>query len=1647
VSWLDDLDSLPNPKAANWLDDLDRLPDPGTSNLTEEERRSIVGSMEPRGLDYPIEFGKSVGRGAGTAAGLVTAGFGSVGRDLLSAVGADSDLTELVNLWGVPSFKDIQQAGRSVQKGTAKAIPVTPGMEDSWTRAVGEGAGFSFAAVGPALAAGPAGLAMLGGLASYESTLQQAEELGATPEDARKYARASGLVGAVTEPLGGLATALKIFKRADKLTGGFVGKQILKAATAEALQESVQEIPDETARQAYRKDRTFWDGLVAIAHAGAVGGIVGGLLGGIAIAVKRLALGKDADGLEVQQATATDENILAPLPPGTPVRLTPSANPGDTLLAIHEAYLAAGQTDGTPSKKQFREAGVPEEIANGTRTERAAYIETLKQEKANAEVKTEAEAPAKTQAEAVLGKQPWEMTDAEWKGYAGGWKLHLSTKNPEAVSEELKKLGLRHKVGRGSGQTGKDLTVYVGSKDAADAAANAIVGKTGALLDPPHGDALIDDILFNPKVAGRFNIHDTPLTGEFHQYGAKGIPFLQEDMDPFNKRPSDESFARADKRLRERYGVFYTGTPSSPEAVLKPPGIPPDAAVEAAPPSDVVPLARAVSIDPQAGTSLKHAVVDAEERARGREPAKRGAVITNEFALDEAERRLQADPNEGYRLLESWQADPRPLSKIDQTVILQHKAPIKAAHNKVLRDRIDAERRGDTEALARLVSEDALLSDRLTAIAEITAPLGTSLGQALQARTMVVEETDLSSLLLRKEADLGRELTKPERENVAKISDDLEKTKTDYEASVAKQEEQVVRGALQAKVNEAAAEAPMKVKKGTKRYAKARKEADDALDAFILDLPGPKLFSNPIEPIASFARLVKAYIKLGYVNFAEFVAEVRAKGKERITPEVEQGLRAAWDSERVLAKPKLKKAPTNVDGVRVYARRLLRHYVEDGMRDLDKVTDAVHADLKAVLPGISRTEALHALSGYGDYKPPSLEEVDVAVADLRGQGQLTSQELALKAKQAPERSGKGRHPPTDKQRRIQLRVNELKRRGGYVTTDQKAQQKTWLASQKTRLRNEISDLNYEIGERKRIVRKKGLAVEDDPELKELQKERAAVKARHNKIFGKKQRGKRVLTDEEKVELAEKAAERSIAEVQRQIQGGAPRKAGPKASSTKLAFLRAKRDELKAELAAVRALKNPKMSADERNTHLLNQGIFRRIAKMMGKIASGQVAKEVRTPIKGNAQTDTLRSKYADLRNELARMQERDRRSNLVVKIADFAAELFLRLPRALRTTLDFGVIRRQAGPLFLAEPHKIPRRIKHLVAATVSKKALRRFVDQRTKDKDYALAKRAGLPFTETEGPHSRMEETMASSWANEIPGIKQSNAGQTELLNELRMDHFKWAIRYMGKRGGEVTLDEARRMASLIGDFTGRATGKRLVMAAYVFNEVFFSLRFQVSRFKTLLRPLLAGGVGKGMTPRVRKAMAVLYAKALIGQGVYYTIIAGGLYAAFGLPGKDKYWEIVLDPRSKKVGSFRIGNTWVDVSSGLKRAGSFITQMVSGRRINRRGNVVSVEGDKVRSIVDPTRLDLFQQYVRSSLSPSAAVFPDWWEREDVQGRKVTPGTVLQGLTVPISLESILDALHDQGVNKEDALILLGLLGEGVDTHPKGGRQWESRRP
>lgn len=133
-----------------------------------------------------------------------------------------------------------------------------------------------------------------------------------------------------------------------------------------------------------------------------------------------------------------------------------------------------------------------------------------------------------------------------------GYKFHLNVApdSVHAVAEELKDLDVVHKYLRGGEvEDGKVFTVYSGSKKQTERIVRQVYERISRFLKiPVEGTG---EVPFAPNIVGRFRGN----TDEFRQYGDLGVSFLKHDE---GDNPQ-ESYDRADKRLREIYGDYYGG--------------------------------------------------------------------------------------------------------------------------------------------------------------------------------------------------------------------------------------------------------------------------------------------------------------------------------------------------------------------------------------------------------------------------------------------------------------------------------------------------------------------------------------------------------------------------------------------------------------------------------------------------------------------------------------------------------------------------------------------------------------------------------------------------------------------------------------------------------------------------------------------------------------------------------------------------------------------------------------------------------------------------------------------------------------------------------------------------------------------------------
>lgn len=334
-----------------------------------------------------------------------------------------------------------------------------------------------------------------------------------------------------------------------------------------------------------------------------------------------------------------------------------------------------------------------------------------------------------------------------------------------------------------------------------------------------------------------------------------------------------------------------------------------------------------------------------------------------------------------------------------------------------------------------------------------------------------------------------------------------------------------------------------------------------------------------------------------------------------------------------LAKPEI----TTTEGKLKIPHSVIRDFVERGIDNIDDLTKAVHEVVKETNPDVTEREVRDAITGYGKTVNPNMEQVEQDIRKMKRIGRITSALEDIANKKRPLRSGLQRDKLDAEERKLNKELKEAMKDLPVDAETEAQQLKTSLDAVKQRLQNQIEDLNREIetGEKTPVSERK---VEYDSEAKALAEERDRVKAIHDEIFGKPE-----LTDEQRINIATKALEKSISNLEEKLKTGdiLPKKAESKTPETpELKALRDKREKLQEEIQnlrdATKVKKTPQEIATENAIEANRKSIEEKERRIRENDLSPTPKKEVAD--KNNAELKALRAKNEALDKQLQKLR-------------------------------------------------------------------------------------------------------------------------------------------------------------------------------------------------------------------------------------------------------------------------------------------------------------------------------------------------------------------------------------------------------------------------
>ena len=256
------------------------------------------------------------------------------------------------------------------------------------------------------------------------------------------------------------------------------------------------------------------------------------------------------------------------------------------------------------------------------------------------------------------------------------------------------------------------------------------------------------------------------------------------------------------------------------------------------------------------------------------------------------------------------------------------------------------------------------------------------------------------------------------------------------------------------------------------------------------------------------------------------------------------------------------------DGMIKIPKQLIRDLVEEG--EIDNIDDLVAAVKEVMIeeyPDATDRQIRDAITGYGRTLEVTEDDIRDQITKMKEIGKLISKIEDARAKRRPLRSGIRRDAYKKNDEKHKQEVRNLERQLRELMKDlpidqetQERELKTALDAAKTRLNNEIADLDRAIKTGEEIP-KKERSVKQDAEIRLLKETRDELKKQYDEKFNTKEK-----ITEQRVKAAVAALERSIDEKERRLESGDifPEQKEP-ISTPEIEALRQKRDELQAEI--------------------------------------------------------------------------------------------------------------------------------------------------------------------------------------------------------------------------------------------------------------------------------------------------------------------------------------------------------------------------------------------------------------------------------------------------------------------------------------------------
>lgn len=712
---------------------------------------------------------------------------------------------------------------------------------------------------------------------------------------------------------------------------------------------------------------------------------------------------------------------------------------------------------------------------------------------------------------------------------------------------------------------------------------------------------------------------------------------------------------------------------------------------------------------------IKNESVEQLRKAFGLDPAEARSGTTNEQALEGAAATLARDPGAARALVADFNERPRALTPEENLLVSHEINRIRVERDAIRVQQDEAARTGDEDTLATLDKRAQALGEEFDRVGSVADRTGTLQSSALRTRQAMLNEDYSLAELERQQRVSNRSepITPDQQERINKLHADYQTATKALEATRATLDTERAARAAELAVQEVlrrTSAAPAQKSPPSRIRQYIRDQAEQARERFARE---GGFSSSVVGEEGLTRRTLESKIKDASFIAADMIADgldasvelVKRFGKA-IEPHIAAILKEAKNAAESIALdrdvPAERRSTTEAIKARLadgdsisdlghYVNRLAEQHVRQGITSREPLLDAIHADLKEIDPKITRRQAMDALSGYGQTTTLNTEPAKVTLRDLKGQMQQVAKLEDMQGGRAPAKTGPERRVPSDEERRLIKQVEEAKKKGGYAVTDPATQLKSSLSSIKTRLSNQIKDLDFQIATGKKTVKSRTPAP-SDAETAALVRRRDELKALFDETFPPAPP-----TAVQRAQQVTDSLNRRIEEVQRQIRTTEVFPAGkkPAVSTPAVDALRQRLTDLQAERQNLRDSLQPPPEpqprselTDAQRAKLATKALQRSIEDYTARINEGAFQRRTNAPkAPRTAELDALRERRDALKAQfdaLKALAEPDDKTEAQIRQDAYKASL----ARQLNDLLDHER-RQQRGdftPKFKAPP-------------------------------------------------------------------------------------------------------------------------------------------------------------------------------------------------------------------------------------------------------------------------------------------------------------------------------------------------------------------------